>query len=75
MKIEALEYEADLLVTVLRERVELRPESSRSSILSEPDVGVSSAPTRFMKVDFPEPECPVTARYSVAFASESPSFT
>jgi predicted ABC-type transport system involved in lysophospholipase L1 biosynthesis ATPase subunit len=43
---------------------ELRPESSRPSILSEPEVGVSSAPIRFMKVDLPEPEWPVTARYS-----------
>jgi len=36
--------------------LELRPESSRPSILSEPEVGVSSAPIRFMKVDLPEPE-------------------
>jgi len=33
-------------------------------MLSEPLVGVSSAPIRCMKVDLPEPDGPVTARYS-----------
>ena len=43
--------------------MESRP-SSRPSTWSEPLVGTSSAPMRFMKVDLPEPEAPVTARYS-----------
>ena len=63
-QIEGLEDEADLGVAVGGELVGARPPSSRPSILSEPLVGVSSAPMRFMKVDLPEPEAPVTARYS-----------
>jgi hypothetical protein len=32
-----------------------------------PRVGVSRQPTRFMSVDLPEPEGPITARYSPAW--------
>ena len=64
-QIEGLEHEADLLVAVERELI--RAEAARARgprLVSEPLVGVSSAPIRFMKVDLPEPEAPVTARYS-----------
>ena len=34
-----------------------------------PLVGVSRQPTRFMSVDFPEPEGPIIATYSFLFIS------
>jgi hypothetical protein len=64
-EIEGLEDEPDLPVAYPGERVVAEPRDFLALSQYSPELGVSRQPSRFIRVDLPEPDGPMMATYSL----------